>query len=107
MLCSLLTSFVLLCRTFCFSSRMRHTRCALVTGVQTCALPIFAAALVMSAEGMTMNGSDPPSSSTTFLSALPAALARQGHAGLRRPEGQERQAEIGRASCRERVCQYV
>src|SRR3546814_7794367 len=25
-----------------FSSRRRHTRCALVTGVQTCALPIFA-----------------------------------------------------------------
>src|SRR3546814_7442679 len=25
----------------CFSSRRRHTRCALVTGVQTCALPIF------------------------------------------------------------------
>src|SRR3546814_4057523 len=24
-----------------FSSRCRHTRCALVTGVQTCALPIF------------------------------------------------------------------
>src|SRR3546814_2172795 len=32
-------------RVFCgcaffFSSRRRHTRCALVTGVQTCALPI-------------------------------------------------------------------
>src|SRR3546814_9327201 len=26
---------------FFFSSRGRHTRCALVTGVQTCALPIF------------------------------------------------------------------
>src|SRR3546814_3596677 len=24
-----------------FSSRRRHTRCALVTGVQTCALPIY------------------------------------------------------------------
>src|SRR3546814_1296439 len=28
---------------FFFSSRRRHTRCALVTGVQTCALPICAA----------------------------------------------------------------
>src|SRR3546814_8222196 len=28
---------------FFFSSRRRHTRCALVTGVQTCALPIFLA----------------------------------------------------------------
>src|SRR3546814_3895182 len=27
-------------RLFCCSSRRRHTRCALVTGVQTCALPI-------------------------------------------------------------------
>src|SRR3546814_8961111 len=26
---------------FFFSSRIRHTRCALVTGVQTCALPIY------------------------------------------------------------------
>src|SRR3546814_1392969 len=35
--------FVLLYRLFLFfffSSRRRHTRCALVTGVQTCALPI-------------------------------------------------------------------
>src|SRR3546814_548640 len=29
---------------FFFSSRRRHTRCALVTGVQTCALPIYGAA---------------------------------------------------------------
>src|SRR3546814_14768843 len=29
-----------LCFLFFFSSRRRHTRCALVTGVQTCALPI-------------------------------------------------------------------
>src|SRR3546814_5215539 len=28
---------------FFFSSRRRHTRCALVTGVQTCALPILVA----------------------------------------------------------------
>src|SRR3546814_4276118 len=35
-----LLSFVLV---FFFSSRRRHTRCALVTGVQTCALPISSA----------------------------------------------------------------
>src|SRR3546814_1370709 len=34
---------------FFFSSRRRHTRCALVTGVQTCALPIYAAAPGLSA----------------------------------------------------------
>src|SRR3546814_1579150 len=31
---------VFVCYCF-FSSRRRHTRCALVTGVQTCALPIY------------------------------------------------------------------
>src|SRR3546814_6633273 len=36
MLCELM----FLCFFF-FSSRRRHTRCALVTGVQTCALPIY------------------------------------------------------------------
>src|SRR3546814_7700948 len=35
---------------FFFSSRRRHTRCALVTGVQTCALPIWAIGLVIRAE---------------------------------------------------------
>src|SRR3546814_1532284 len=35
----LLCSFIMF--FFFFSSRRRHTRCALVTGVQTCALPIW------------------------------------------------------------------
>src|SRR3546814_19456867 len=34
-------TYVLCFDIFFFSSRRRHTRCALVTGVQTCALPIF------------------------------------------------------------------
>src|SRR3546814_3888138 len=33
-------SFSFITCSFFFSSRRRHTRCALVTGVQTCALPI-------------------------------------------------------------------
>src|SRR3546814_21088800 len=39
LVCKLVT---FLCCVICFffSSRRRHTRCALVTGVQTCALPI-------------------------------------------------------------------
>src|SRR3546814_7890722 len=40
---SILSFFVFLFSFFFFSSRRRHTRCALVTGVQTCALPISAA----------------------------------------------------------------
>src|SRR3546814_11329813 len=35
-----LFSCLLVYSLFFFSSRRRHTRCALVTGVQTCALPI-------------------------------------------------------------------
>src|SRR3546814_18673167 len=35
--------FVIFLFCFFFSSRRRHTRCALVTGVQTCALPILLA----------------------------------------------------------------
>src|SRR3546814_3980236 len=35
-----------MCCVFFFSSRRRHTRCALVTGVQTCALPISARAVL-------------------------------------------------------------
>src|SRR3546814_15460564 len=40
---SCLCAILLGCETvfFFFSSRRRHTRCALVTGVQTCALPIY------------------------------------------------------------------
>src|SRR3546814_14563825 len=34
---------------FFFSSRRRHTRCALVTGVQTCALPISPMAIILPA----------------------------------------------------------
>src|SRR3546814_20977172 len=33
--------YIILFYCFFFSSRRRHTRCALVTGVQTCALPIY------------------------------------------------------------------
>src|SRR3546814_1563379 len=35
------STFLFCCCLFFFSSRRRHTRCALVTGVQTCALPIY------------------------------------------------------------------
>src|SRR3546814_15447947 len=95
---------------FFFSSRRRHTRCALVTGVQTCALPI-------SEERMTH--------ATLFADSalLPDGWARDvlfdiatdgnlaavipGAAGDSRALTAPRAAgpEIGRASCREGVCQ--
>src|SRR3546814_1489352 len=51
---------------FFFSSRRRHTRCALVTGVQTCALPIFlrgdciAMMKALPAKSVDMIFADPP-----------------------------------------------
>src|SRR3546814_9817493 len=78
---------------FFFSSRRRHTRCALVTGVQTCALPIFGTAWFdLSAELLRHH-------------LLAVADAENGKAAV---EYRLRRARaIGRASCRERVCQYV
>src|SRR3546814_3553750 len=48
-LCLLVSFF---CVFFFFSSRRRHTRCALVTGVQTCALPIFPAGVLNIVTGL-------------------------------------------------------
>src|SRR3546814_9837932 len=48
---SLVTHLICLIFSFFFSSRRRHTGCALVTGVQTCALPISIAAPVSAVDG--------------------------------------------------------
>src|SRR3546814_6978124 len=90
---------------FFFSSRRRHTRCALVTGVQTCALPISRE--LERAHGL-------PSgtlSDTLYRTATWAASsvgAETERPGSRRPiDSSRRRREIGRASGRERVCPYV
>src|SRR3546814_5490293 len=64
---------------FFFSSRRRHTRCALVTGVQTCALPISSGKrrLVAIVESWLMASS--PSCSFWPHPIMPAA-ARQARA---------------------------
>src|SRR3546814_5352749 len=101
-----------------FSSRRRHTRCALVTGVQTCALPIcchwhgrrnraawffltppFLASFRNARWGQEENGYPPfPLFVTPGLTRGPAALDEARCRGKN---------EIGRASGRERVCQTV
>src|SRR3546814_6837456 len=43
---------------FFFSSRRRHTRCALVTGVQTCALPILATVVESGHSRFPVHGED-------------------------------------------------
>src|SRR3546814_2363144 len=109
-LCTLVLSGIFICFFF-FSSRRRHTRCALVTGVQTCALPISARSLLDTYLGAHTgqrvlnglikrgDGEDIPAviwycdlrGSTALADTLPRADY----------------LEIGRASCRERVCQSV
>src|SRR3546814_19414098 len=121
-----------------FSSRRRHTSCALVTGVQTCALPISIAIFIMlyyhlmgmfSTIGLAFN----VLLLLAVLSMLQATLTLPGIAAIALTLGMAIDAnvlinerireelrngaspqqaihlgfELGRASCRERVCQYV
>src|SRR3546814_7694073 len=90
---------------FFFSSRRRHTRCALVTGVQTCALPIYGQAEADIAAAMSglVEAVERAEHLVAFLfgDARPVVVDVQLHAVA--PAFHE----IGRASCRERVCQYV
>src|SRR3546814_17669045 len=55
------------CLVFFFSSRRRHTRCALVTGVQTCALPISLLTTFRTAD----NGAGPSSDRRRFCFTPP------------------------------------
>src|SRR3546814_7990927 len=62
---------------FFFSSRRRHTRCALVTGVQTCALPICE----MREDGMRLSPSPQPGQVEMHAddAKIDAADAHLGH----------------------------
>src|SRR3546814_2098409 len=86
---------------FFFSSRRRHTRCALVTGVQTCALPICPSAGSFGHEALRARFPACRVLDDALLDIIkPNALHPRGGAV-------EITGQIGRASCRERVCQYV
>src|SRR3546814_9974694 len=106
---------------FFFSSRRRHTSCALVTGVQTCALPICS-----SVKGLMLGGNCDGSTALIgfnrfrgFTGALVAggwvadaveSFFFEAVAAELDPipsADSARLPKIGRASCRERVCQYV
>src|SRR3546814_9195402 len=98
---------------FFFSSRRRHTRCALVTGVQTCALPIFVICQAGQPRLVRTLSSGGHKATDAVASALriDAQQAEQVkfNIGMEPPTDRELAPahEIGRASCRERVCQYV
>src|SRR3546814_1386332 len=87
-------TFLLCIFCFFFSSRRRHTRCALVTGVQTCALPIYDLAFALA-------GFDGCCGYACTVGHLPLPFFRKWFIPT------SARPEIGRASCRERVCQYV
>src|SRR3546814_950280 len=90
------------CR-FVFSSRRRHTRCALVTGVQTCALPISRTLPVTEPTLLFY----PAGAPHRFLPRAGAAAPLLTCAAVHFEGGSRHPLEIGRASWRERVCQYV
>src|SRR3546814_1926431 len=106
---------------FFFSSRRRHTRCALVTGVQTCALPIYKMATnallpKLGEIGNAFSGTEfsfkrviTKEYNSMFLYSSGVLLLLWYRYGI---DWQHTALifgllEIGRASCRERVCQYV
>src|SRR3546814_8131976 len=70
---------------FFFSSRRRHTRCALVTGVQTCALPI------LSLQQRTARAADERPCAAPARPAA-CALSRGGDRGSDPPRSCERRA---------------
>src|SRR3546814_3086575 len=93
------TVFVIFFFFFFFSSRRRHTRCALVTGVQTCALPIYRETVrrtIGAAQALRL-----ALLQHMFLKAVSIPAFSRAN-DISRDD-----VQIGRASCRERVCQYV
>src|SRR3546814_19574077 len=108
---------------FFFSSRRRHTRCALVTGVQKCALPIFYLYYIGWNPGSTVRmhlfgglavstdggrsferASRAPvierCAVNPYLNTAPFVLHEDGNWRMY-------YVTIVRTSCRERVCKYV
>src|SRR3546814_6453659 len=109
MLCVVSYSFWVLsavCGVFFFSSRRRHTRCALVTGVRTCALPSSAASVACGAgrdrivrrpvDALVSPGSLPHS--PAFGIAGARRRKRAGHACDRQRKAQQDKSRGG-ASC--------
>src|SRR3546814_9652148 len=117
---------------FLLSSRRRHTRCALVTGVQTCALPILGATNSATITQCTAQGYRGAYDSNNPAN-LQGGYFFGGNANIEAERGKTytlggvftptflrglnlsvdwykidiRNAKIGRASWRDRVCQYV
>src|SRR3546814_16412653 len=117
-----------------FSSRRRHTRCALVTGVQTCALPIYKRVAIVgtgcsavqaiphlaewakelyvfqrtpSMVNFRGNTATDPEWAESLAPGWQEERINNFEDCLFTPNEVAKDQEIGSASCRERVCQCV
>src|SRR3546814_6801754 len=85
---------------FFFSSRRRHTRCALVTGVQTCALPILVETDVVERGGGSKRGD---------VAAQVAGLAVGAHDHRHRVPARSEERRVGKecvSTCSSRWSPY-
>src|SRR3546814_8611021 len=103
MLVSLYVFACYVCCCFFFSSRRRHTRCALVTGVQTCALPIWTA--IIGRSGFTTRSRVTPTTAQAVNNTLPMGGVIKLRATLHRSE----ERRVGKecvSTCRSRWSPY-
>src|SRR3546814_4963278 len=92
------------------TSRIRHTRCALVTGVQTCAIPISAVDEERNINaGAWLRHAVSPRVRFDLGYDFTDSRGRNRYdaANLAAISVVYARIQIGRASCRERVCQNV
>src|SRR3546814_7619575 len=90
---------------FFFSSRRRHTRCALVTGVQTCALPILLT-YKKTAENSTL-GKEAALPNQRQLTALVRSKQRHREAAPRLLPRCERRCGLQSRCVRRRLCRRL
>src|SRR3546814_5472228 len=101
---------------FFFSSRRRHTRCALVTGVQTCALPIFVIdrpgpqSLILGGETLGVTGLDDPLTLVTANEVLGGSFTSRLNMDQREAKGwRSEERRVGKecvSTCRSRWSPY-